>query len=118
MSIIHIIKRKFGNRLALLALTLFQTVIISATDKVYISDFSIKPGETKTIAVNFDTDAENTRYIEGYIEIPEGLTVVNQNEGLGTAVKCVVLPTPHSVRTPPRKSLLCRMSPLLLEKAR
>ena len=87
MSIIHIIKRKFGNRLALLALTLFQTVIISATDKVYISDFSIKPGQTKTIAVNFDTDAANTRYIEGYIEVPEGLTVVNQNEELGTAVK-------------------------------
>ena len=86
---IHIIKRKFGNRLVLLAVMLFQTLMVAAADKVYISDFSIKPGETKTIAVNFDTDAENTRYIEGYIEIPEGLTVVNQNEGLGTAVKYI-----------------------------
>ena len=79
MDFIHIMKRWHSTRLALLAVALFQTLLVAAaTPKVYISDFSIKAGETKTIAVNFDCTATNYYRLKGYITMPDGLTVEDQ----------------------------------------
>ena len=65
MDFIHIMKRWHSTRLALLAVALFQTLLVAATPKVYISDFSIKAGETKMIAVNFDCTATNYYRLKG-----------------------------------------------------
>ena len=44
--------------------------------KIYISDFSISPGETKTIAVNLDTDETTIGEIRGTFVLPEGLEAI------------------------------------------
>jgi hypothetical protein len=70
------IKRLFAFLvLAITALT------AAAADKVYISDFSIKAGETKLIAVNFESDRTDLKRLEGTLTMPAGLTVMNQGSG-------------------------------------
>ena len=59
-------------------LVLAITTLTAAAADVYISDFSIKAGETKTIAVNFDSERTDLKYWTGYITMPAGLTVLNQ----------------------------------------
>ena len=51
---------------------------LSAEVKIYVSDFSISPGETKEIAMNLDTDETNLAQITGFIQMPEGLELVEQ----------------------------------------
>ena len=63
--------------LALLFAQLF-VLTAAAVDKVYISDFSIKAGETKMIAINFDSERSDLKRLEGTITMPAGLTVMNQ----------------------------------------
>jgi hypothetical protein len=55
-------------------------------DKVYISDFSIKVGETKRIALCFDTDRTDITRLQGTVMMPAGLTVQNQSDVAGTYV--------------------------------
>ena len=83
------IKRIFAFLvLAITALT------AAAADKVYISDFSIKVGEVKTIAVNFETERTDLKRVVGYITLPAGLTVMNQ----GTTSNYLWM-TPDATRT-------------------
>jgi len=63
----------------ILLLSLFCYVLgAAAEDKVYISDFSIKAGETKRIALCFDTEATDITRLTGTVTMPQGLTVQNQ----------------------------------------
>ena len=75
---------------------LLQTVLItillgiatslSANDKFYIPDFSIKAGETKELAIQFESDNVNSsdpsmlNYVAFQFDLylPEGLTVVQK----------------------------------------
>ena len=83
------IKRIFA--FLVLAIT---TLTAAAADKVYISDFSIKAGESKLIAVNFTTERTDLKRLVGYITMPEGLTVMNQ----GTTSNYLWM-TPDATRT-------------------
>ena len=81
MNMIHYIKKKLTTRLTMLGVLLFQTLLVAAADKVYIENFSIKAGETKTIALNFDTDQSTYNRIKGTLVMPEGLKVIEQTHG-------------------------------------
>ena len=71
---------KFISRLSfLLALFLGQAGMAVAAHQVSISDFSIKAGEEKTIEVNFTSDATDIYYVNGTIDMPEGIEVVVTN---------------------------------------
>ena len=59
-------------------LVLAITTLTAAAADVYISDFSIKAGETKLIAVNFDSERTDLKRLEGTITLPTGLTAINQ----------------------------------------
>ena len=59
-------------------LVLAITTLTAAAADVYISDFSIKAGETKLIAVNFDSERTDLKRLEGTITLPTGLTAMNQ----------------------------------------
>lgn len=65
---------------------LCQVLSVAAEDKVYISDFSIKVGETKRIALCFDTDRTDITRLQGMVTMPAGLTVQNQSDVAGTYV--------------------------------
>ena len=65
---------------------LCQVLSVAAVDKVYISDFSIKAGETKRIALCFDTDRTDITRLQGTVMMPAGLTVQNQSDVAGTYV--------------------------------
>lgn len=65
---------------------LCQVLNVAAEDKVYISDFSIKAGETKRIALCFDTDRTDITRLQGTVMMPAGLTVQNQSDVAGTYV--------------------------------
>ena len=65
---------------------LCQVLSVAAEDKVYISDFSIKAGETKRIALCFDTDRTDITRLQGMVTMPAGLTVQNQSDVAGTYV--------------------------------
>lgn len=65
---------------------LCQVLGVAAEDKVYISDFSIKAGETKRIALCFDTDRKDITRLQGTVMMPAGLTVQNQSDVAGTYV--------------------------------
>ncbi|MBR2239072.1 MAG: hypothetical protein IJ887_14590 [Prevotella sp.] len=68
---------KFISRLSfLLALFLGQAGMAVADHNVSISDFSIKAGEEKTIEVDFTSDASDIYYVNGTIDMPEGIEVV------------------------------------------
>ena len=65
---------------------LCQVLSVAAEDKVYISDFSIKAGETKRIELCFDTDRTDITRLQGTVMMPAGLTVPNQSDVAGTDV--------------------------------
>ena len=65
--------------LLLLAMLLGFAGNLSAEVKLYVSDFSISPGETKEIAMNLDTDETNLARITGYIHVPEGLKIIENS---------------------------------------
>ena len=74
------------KHIILLLALLCQVLGVAAEDKVYISDFSIKVGETKRIALCFDTDREDITRLQGTVMMPAGLTVQNQSDVAGTYV--------------------------------
>ncbi|MBQ7442338.1 MAG: InlB B-repeat-containing protein [Bacteroidaceae bacterium] len=59
----------------------------AAEDKVYIEDFSIKAGETKEIAIHFDTDASDIKRLKGTLTLPEGLTCEANAYGTNIRIK-------------------------------
>lgn len=65
---------------------LCQVLSVAAEDKVYISDFSIKAGETKRIELCFDTDRTDITRLQGTVMMPAGLTVQNQSDVASTYV--------------------------------
>ena len=75
-------------------LVLAITALTAAAADVYISDFSIKAGETKMIDVNFDSDRTDLKRFMGTITMPAGLTVLNQ----GTTTNYLWM-TPDATRT-------------------
>ena len=52
---------------------------LSADVRIYVDDFSIAAGETKEIAMNLDTDETNLAQIRGFIQMPVGLTIVENS---------------------------------------
>ena len=68
-----------NKHIILLIALLCQVLGVAAEDKVYISNFSIKAGETKRIELCFDTDRTDVTRLQGTVTMPEGLTVVNQS---------------------------------------
>ena|GEM_PF-6570426 len=74
------------KHIILLLALLCQVLGVAAEDKVYISDFSIKAGETKRIALCFDTDRTDITRLQGTVMMPAGLTVQNQSDVAGTYV--------------------------------
>ena len=52
---------------------------LSADVRIYVDDFSIAVGETKEIAMNLDTDETNLAQIRGFIQMPAGLTIVENS---------------------------------------
>ncbi len=60
-------------------LTLMAAVVAligAASQRFYIEDFSISPGETVTVAIQLDNDVEFTAF-QADIYLPDGLTAVN-----------------------------------------
>jgi hypothetical protein len=76
-----IVRKLSAVRLVLLMLLLGSGASASAADKVYISDFGIKAGEMKEIAINYDGDASAVKYLKGKITLPGGLVLVNDAYG-------------------------------------
>ena len=73
-------------RTTLITILLGIATSLSANDKFYISDFSIKAGETKELAIQFESDNVNSsdpsmlNYVAFQFDLylPEGLTVVQK----------------------------------------
>ena len=82
----QITRKKMKKHIILLLALLCQVLGVAAEDKVYISDFSIKAGETKRIALCFDTDRTDITRLQGTVMMPAGLTVQNQSDVAGTYV--------------------------------
>lgn len=61
-------------------LTMIMVAVValcaSATDRFYIEDFEIAPGETKTVSILLDNEIEYTAF-QSDIYLPEGLTASN-----------------------------------------
>ena len=74
-------KNMYSKLMALLTLLVVGYLTAAADNKVYISDFSIEAGEEKEIAINFDTDATDVIFLQGTINLPEGLTIVKNAYG-------------------------------------
>ena len=71
------------KHIILLLTLLCQMLGVAAEEKVYISDFRIKAGETKRIELCFDTERTDVTRLQGTVTMPEGLTVVNQSSTAG-----------------------------------
>jgi hypothetical protein len=88
MKILRTLKTMVPARLMMLVgMLCYMGLSASATvnDKVYIKDFIIKAGETKEIAIYFDTEADDYNRLTGTIQMPEELTV--ENDAYGTNVR-------------------------------
>lgn len=55
------------------------TLSAAALDRLYINDFTISPGETKTVEIMLDNDSSYTN-LQADIYLPEGLTI-EQTDG-------------------------------------
>ena len=59
---------------------LFTAMVVAlgaaATDRFYIEDFTISPGETRTVSILLDNEAEYTAF-QSDLYLPEGLTAAN-----------------------------------------
>lgn len=64
-------KRKF-----LLTIAVVVALCGAATDRFYIEDFTITPGETVTVSILLDNEAEYTAF-QSDLYLPEGLTAAN-----------------------------------------
>ena len=74
------------KHIILLLTLLCQMLGVAAEEKVYISDFSIKAGETKRIERCFDTERTDVTRLQGTVTMPEGLAIVNQSSTAGLYV--------------------------------
>ena len=63
----------------LMALCLVATLSAAALDRLYINDFTISPGETKTVEIMLDNDSSYTN-LQADIYLPQGLTI-EQTDG-------------------------------------
>ena len=82
-----IVRKLSAVRLVLLMLLLGSGASASAADKVYISDFGIKAGEMKEIAIQYEGDASAVKYLKGKITLPGGLVLVNDAYGQNIRVR-------------------------------
>lgn len=64
------------KRLLLLSMMFGVALWGAATDRFYIEDFSISPGETRTVSILLDNEAEYTAF-QCDVCLPEGLTASN-----------------------------------------
>ena len=59
---------------------LFAAMVVAlgaaATDRFYIEDFTISPGDTRTVSILLDNEAEYTAF-QSDLYLPEGLTAAN-----------------------------------------
>lgn len=78
MKHIHNWMNNIAGRLALVALLLMGAVSTQAANKITIEDFSIAPGETKTVSVSMVNDATDILSIAFTIDLPEGLEYVTE----------------------------------------
>lgn len=62
------------KRFVLLAIAIMTTLWSAATDRFYIEDFTISPGETRTISILLDNEVDYTAF-QSDIYLPEGLSV-------------------------------------------
>lgn len=62
------------KRFVLLAIAIMMTLWSAATDRFYIEDFTISPGETRTISILLDNEVDYTAF-QSDIYLPEGLSV-------------------------------------------
>ena len=62
------------KRFAFLSIAIITTFWSAATDRFYIEDFAIFPGETRTISILLDNEIEYTAF-QSDIYLPEGLSV-------------------------------------------
>lgn len=82
------IKSWLPVRAAMILALLVVTISANADDKFYLPDFSIKAGETKQLAIQFESDnvsASNPNQLEYVafqfdIYLPEGLTIVQEKD--------------------------------------
>ena len=98
MKYIHNWKNAIIGRLAMLALLLTGGVCIAQADnKITVGDFKIAPGETKTVSVSMENDADNIQSIEFKLSLPAGLEYVTE---AGTNNKQVIKIALNSDRLP------------------
>jgi len=82
MSIVNSIKNLLSTRLVLLCCLVGTAGPGLAENRIYMEDFSIQAGETKTVAVSLASDVE-LRSLTGTIVMPEGLEVQNLSSEAG-----------------------------------
>ena len=66
--------RQKMKRLISLTIGIVVALCCAATDRFYIEDFTISPGETRTISILLDNEMEYTAF-QSDIYLPEGLSV-------------------------------------------
>lgn len=64
------------KRFVLMITAAAVALMAAATDRFYIEDFSIAPGETRTVSILLDNDSEFTAF-QCDMYLPEGLTAEN-----------------------------------------
>ena len=84
----NILSKLSAARLVLMTLLFGSAFTAHAEESVYISDFGIKAGEQLEIAVNFDADASGFKYLEGNIQLPAGLKLVEDAYGKNLRARC------------------------------
>ena len=80
MKYIHNWKNTIISRLAMLALLLTGGVSVASADTTLsVEDFSIAPGETKSVTVNLDTDETGIFLVSADFKLPAGLEFVTKS---------------------------------------
>ena len=67
------------KRFVLLAIAIMITLWSAATDRFYIEDFTVFPGETRTISILLENEVEYTAF-QSDIYLPEGLSVAKDGD--------------------------------------
>ncbi len=63
-----------------LLMTVAALAVTAQTNRVYIDNFSIEPGETKTVTVNFDNETSFCS-VQWHMLLPEGLNIETKDNG-------------------------------------
>ena len=84
----NILSKLSAARLVLMTLLFGSALTAHAEEAVYISDFGIKAGEQLEIAINFDADASGFKYLEGNIQLPAGLKLIEDAYGKNLRARC------------------------------